>query len=272
MRLPAPYPITYLNGPGLGVTDNLRRDISNGVCSTVGCDHLFDLTDYRGVEETMIPQGTRISKPITYYTLQKMELIALEKAATVAALAQNLIATKATDANRLKQTCQNIWQFYVENFQYKLDQGEQLRSPVASYMDRETGVDCDCFAISVSALLINLGIEHFFRKAKYSDSDDWSHVYVVVPKYPGADMTNRSNYFVIDPVLRVFDHEHPYNGVPTHYDHQVKFKKSLAGISGTTAELPWWDVPLFWEVSRGQAAFAAATLYTTGLIIKKALK
>ena len=82
-----------------------------------------------------------------------------------------------------RQTCQNIWEFLYHHIQYKLDERglEQLRRPARSWVERETGIDCDCFSIFCSSILTNLQIPHKFRITKY-DSPSYQHVYVVIPE------------------------------------------------------------------------------------------
>ncbi len=116
---------------------------------------------------------------------------------------------------QLKDTCKAIFDFFYQHYQYQLDKTgvEQLRRPARAWQDRGNsnggGVDCDCFSISVSSILINLGIPHSFRIVKMYGRDFYQHIYVVVPKFKGADMKIRCNYYVIDPVLDKFDHEAP---------------------------------------------------------------
>lgn len=112
----------------------------------------------------------------------------------------------------LNQTCKNIFDFLYKHCQYKQDELgiEQLRRPSRAFQDRKAGIDCDCFSISVSSILCNLNIfPHYLRIVKMYGRDYYQHIYVVVPKYPGADMSKRSNYYVIDPVVDKYDLEAP---------------------------------------------------------------
>jgi len=115
-----------------------------------------------------------------------------------------------------RQTCQNIWDFLYHHIQYKLDERglEQLRRPARSWVERETGIDCDCFSIFCSSILTNLKIPHKFRITKY-DSPNYQHVYVVVPDAKGE--------IIIDPVLSRFDFEKPYT-------NKKDFTMNLSGI------------------------------------------
>ncbi len=118
----------------------------------------------------------------------------------------------------LRQTCENIWNFLYHHVQYKLDKKglEQLRRPNRSWVERKTGIDCDCFSIFVSSILTNLKIPHRFRITKYN-RDVYQHVYVVVP-IPGS-----GKYYTIDCVLSQFNYEKPFK-------QQKDFDMSLKGI------------------------------------------
>ena len=103
----------------------------------------------------------------------------------------------------VKETCYKVWSFLYHHIQYRLDEPglEQLRRPARSWADRREGIDCDCFSIFCSSLLLHLGIPHRFRIAKY-DGGPWQHVYVVA----GEGKT----HWILDPVLSAFDFEKPY--------------------------------------------------------------
>lgn len=121
----------------------------------------------------------------------------------------------------LDQTCKNVWDFIYNYIQYKLDDDgvEQLRRPSRSWMNRNTGVDCDCMSIFTSSILTNLGISHKFRVTKYHAG--WQHVYVVVPL-----PTDQKKYYVIDCVLNQFNYEKPYTD---NFDYTMT-TTTLSGI------------------------------------------
>ncbi len=118
----------------------------------------------------------------------------------------------------LLETCRNVWDFLFNHIQYKLDlKGlEQLRRPNRSWVERNTGIDCDCFSIFVSSILTNLKIPHEFRITKYN-RDEYQHVYVIVP-------TGKSGYITIDCVLSEFNYEKPFTA-------KKDFTMSLNGIN-----------------------------------------
>jgi hypothetical protein len=123
---------------------------------------------------------------------------------------------KVLQAPSLQATCNNVFNFFYQNYQYKLDEigVEQVRRPTRAWADRKTGIDCDCFTASVSSVLTNLGIEHYLKIIAINGRDNYQHIYVVVPKNnTGNDLTSKNlkenSYWVIDPVLNNFNEEAP---------------------------------------------------------------
>lgn len=111
----------------------------------------------------------------------------------------------------LADTLHNDSNFVLDYIKYRKDDEdhEQIRSPRRLVYDGQG--DCDCFAVFLATLLINQGIEFRFRITKYKDGDDWGHIYIVVPKNQrhatATDFSDRSNYYVLDPVTNRHDHE-----------------------------------------------------------------
>lgn len=112
----------------------------------------------------------------------------------------------------LKDTLKAIWDFLYNHVQYKPDSPleEQIRRPARTWADRRTGVDCDCYTVFISSILLNLYIPHVLRMAAYDKRRGYQHVYVVVPKSARANLSKRADYWVIDPVMDAFDAEKPY--------------------------------------------------------------
>lgn len=111
-----------------------------------------------------------------------------------------------------QQTLVNDFYFFIQHYRYKLDKYgvEQVRTPARCWKDRAAGVDCDCFATSVSSILTNQGIDHYLKIIAINGNSYFQHIYVIVPKFKNAtlaDMRVRENYWVIDPVLNRFDEE-----------------------------------------------------------------
>ncbi len=153
-----------------------------------------------------------------FSTLEHMEAIVAKYKHQAAPIARHL------QAGNRKATCKNIFDWCYNHIQYKLDKAgeEQLRTPLRSWKDRKTGIDCDCYSILVASILSNLNIPFAFRIIKLNGKADYQHVYVVVPSV-GTDITkSRSSYIVIDPVLDKFDKEAP--GITQIHD------KGMAGI------------------------------------------
>lgn len=111
------------------------------------------------------------------------------------------------EAENTLKTCKNIFNFVRENIKYKLEKGELLREPARSWKERKEGVDCDCYSIFISTILINLNIEHSFRIASYNreDIEDFQHVYVVAFDELGEEIPLDTV-----PQIRQFGEEEPY--------------------------------------------------------------
>ena len=131
------------------------------------------------------------------------------------------ILAEALRGNTVEQTSRNIWNFIYNNIQYQEDQDgvEQIRRPLRSWEDRQSGIDCDCMSVFASSVLKNLDIPHYFRITRY-DQPDYQHVYVVVP---AKGISGTKGYFTIDGVIGAFNAEKNYkqnkdfnamNGIP----------------------------------------------------------
>lgn len=153
-------------------------------------------------------------------------------------VAQTLHQTKAISEKlkrpTLNETCKAIWEYCYKHYAYKIDKPgvEQLRSPARAWKDRKIGIDCDCFAITVSSILTNMGITHYFRIVKMYGRDYFQHIYVVVPKVKNADMNIRPLYHVIDPVVDRYDLEPPGVTFKTDYKMEGMPIQYLNGTDG----------------------------------------
>jgi len=124
----------------------------------------------------------------------------------------------------LKQTCKAIWEFVYGHIQYKKDKAgvEQVRRPARSWADRKQGVDCDCYTVFISSILMNLGIPHHIRITKYNGRPNFQHVYPVVPTPKG--------HITMDCVTDQFNYEVPFSG---HQDFEMKQPlPQISGLSG----------------------------------------
>lgn len=131
---------------------------------------------------------------------------------TVAAMHKITLATldhtkkiaRVLEGKTVLETASNVWHFYHDYVAYKEDDKlfEQLRNPRRLWQDRHTGVDCDCFSISIKQILINLGIESLTRLAEYDNKGYYQHVYIVIPQPNGE--------IIIDPVWHRFNEQKKY--------------------------------------------------------------
>ena len=155
-------------------------------------------------------------------TIVLMKSVIKESTLQAAALAQVLRGENKYD------TCRNVWNFFYDNVQYTRDEKgkEQVRTFNRMYLDRFRGVDCDCYTVSICALLINLGIESYIRIAAYSKKTGFQHVYVVV-----VDETQPRGYLIIDPVMENFDAEHPFI-----YKEDYKIRANYQRLEGLETE------------------------------------
>lgn len=103
----------------------------------------------------------------------------------------------------------NLFTFMYTHFDYKEDeQGfEQLREPAKLFKDKIG--DCDCYSGFIKSVLTNIGIPSHFKIVALNNNIHFQHVYVIVPKQKGANLNQRNNYWVIDPVLDTFNTEAP---------------------------------------------------------------
>lgn len=139
-------------------------------------------------------------------TIKVMQQVVKESAGQVEKLAKYLYH------KNLYQFLSNIWNFLYHHIQYKLDDGEEVRTPARSWSDRQTGIDCDCFAVFIGTILYYLKIPFAFRITKYwtplgFPREDYQHVYVVVP----LDGENFNSYYTVDCVLSAFNYEKPFS-------------------------------------------------------------
>ena len=210
--------IRYLDGlpPNLGVVANNKRNIKSGK----NFDKYFPKPSK--ADPYLSYNGT------TYDTIGFMKDIVLKTLSDTAKIAPVL------RGNTLEKTLANIFDFIYQHIQYKPDSPteEQLRRPARSWNDRWTGVDCDCYSIFISSILTNLGIPHYFRKTKYSGRSYFQHIYVVVPKFKGGNVSNRSQYFIIDPVLDSFNTEKPFSENHDLKMDAVLHVKPVNGLDG----------------------------------------
>jgi hypothetical protein len=159
-----------------------------------------------------------------YDTVALMLVVAEEKKHQVAKLSEYF---KQRFLNNTSFLYEDIWNFCYQHIQYKLDEDheEQVREPARTWSDRRTGVDCDCFAVFISAILRNLGLTHYFRLAEYNFKGYYQHVYVVVKSDSGYE-------YIIDPVLDKFNYEAPPSNYIDLNEHNIINQMQIARLSG----------------------------------------
>ncbi len=142
-------------------------------------------------------------------TLTHMKHIVLRDYKTVSELALSL------KGNTVADTSENIWNWMRANTTYHLDtEGiEELRTPLRSLKDKDSGIDCDDYTILISSLLLNLNIPHEFRVAAYKEKGRFQHIYPVAFDYEG-------NEYVIDVVPEI-----------PHFNYEAEPIKDLKTIT-----------------------------------------
>ncbi|WP_062053783.1 transglutaminase-like domain-containing protein [Aquimarina longa] len=187
-------------------------------------------TGYKGFRKTL-KESANLDD-----TLLAMKRIALRDFKQVEGLAIEL------QGNTIAKTSQNIWEYLRENTRYKLDQKgiEELRTPTRSIIDGQKGVydtyygiDCDDYTILVSALLLNLGIDHEYRVAAYEEVGKFQHI------YPVAFDTDGTPYIIdIVPEIPHFNYEeHPIIDLKT-------IPMELHELSGIDPEIENLEYPI----------------------------
>ncbi|MCA0428703.1 MAG: hypothetical protein LCH37_14810 [Bacteroidetes bacterium] len=182
--------ITGLTGLGYSANSFHERQIKDASKYA----HLITKADGR---ETTI----RKTSGTAYDTIDDMAKIVGETTYQTKELA------KVLQGKTTEESVRNVWTWLHDHIQYRKDKDgvEQLREPAASFAHRQTGIDCDCFAIFASSLLTNMGITHYIEMCQIRPNPYFVHVYVVVPKEPELSLANRNNYWVVDACLHSFD-------------------------------------------------------------------
>ncbi len=157
--------------------------------STRAFDHLFEKASGRN---ELIKRDARLED-----TLSLIQRVVKETTHQTKAIAQKL------KADTTIKTLENIWEFVYRHINYKKDAKgkEQIRSPIRTWHDRFSGVDCDCYTVFISSILTNLNIPHKLRIAKYN-KDYFQHIYPIVPY--------DSSYITLDCVMDNFNSEQPF--------------------------------------------------------------
>jgi hypothetical protein len=149
---------------------------------------------------------------------------------------------KGLQADSLKETCRNIFNFAYSYLQYQKDEDgtEQLRTPARSWLDGQikykqqgkssSGIDCDDYSIFVGSILKCLGIPFKLRITKYDGKGYFQHIYVYVPAIGDSE-----DEIIIDPVLSKFDYQKPYSFEKSDFNMSpLQLVAGIHGIDGVT--------------------------------------
>jgi hypothetical protein len=134
-----------------------RRAIKSGT----EYNKYFDLSDLEGTDPILNHDGSN------YDTLRLIDKMARDYSYQTKAIADHL------KGRTLEESLKNLYDFLYNHVQYKIDAAtkEQLRTPLRTWKDRHTGVDCDCFSIFIKSVLINWGVSNASRMASYKDGE-----------------------------------------------------------------------------------------------------
>ena len=197
--------INPLQYPSVEKVDEVSRYIGNIVAKGLhitrenGLSGISTPTGYDGFRKTLKKNSSLAD------TLENMQRIARRDIYQVQGLASEL------GGNSVEDTASNIWHYLRENTRYKLDRNgyEELRTPARSLHDGtmgidnpQYGIDCDDYTILISAILLNLGVEHEYRVAAYKKKGKFQHIYPVA-------FDELGNEYVIDcvPEIPHFNYE-----------------------------------------------------------------
>lgn len=113
-----------------------------------------------------------------------------------------ILAEKKFKQFSFNNLSKELHSFLYHHFQYKLDGYEQkLRSPACSWSTRSEGIDCKSYSIFASTVLLNLGVSHYLRRIIANQGEDYSHVYVIVPKNQKTKNV-KDGYYTIDGTVK----------------------------------------------------------------------
>ena len=139
------------------------------------------------------------------------------------------LLSRLLEGKNLKTTCRNIWNFVYNHIRYRRDKAgvEQVRRPSRTWADRKKGVDCDCYTVFISSILVNLSVPHRIRITKYGGKKHFQHIYPVVPRDNGTK--SELDYITIDCVTDYFDYEVPFSD---YRDFDMENRSPVGEIHG----------------------------------------
>ena len=132
----------------------------------------------------------------TYHTLNVMMAATYEFRDQT----NNLVKDNYFQTSSLRNLTKIIASFAYNYIQYRADGFEQhIKSPYCAYATRFDGLDCKSYSLFVGTMLLNLGVNFYYRKIQQfgDEQGKFSHVYVIIPI---NQQTNnlKNGYYVID--------------------------------------------------------------------------
>ena len=123
-------------------------------------------------------------------------------------------------------TARNDWRFVRSNIKYKLDplNYQYLKTPARTWHDKYG--DCKSYAIFLCSLLKNQGIKCLYRFVSFSNTPDYTHVYVIA-------LDENNKYIYLDACLPDFNTQKKFN-----YNKDVMTKiYKLSGVGSSLTSL-----------------------------------
>lgn len=163
--------------------------------STVLKRKLKDGKEYSKLIPRVSCKTTPLGDGDTFFTVDRMQDWIEKFRHQTAKLALQL------EGRTVEETVNNIYNFLYNHIQYTADGPlQQLRSPACTWMQRKQGTDCKSFSVFASCILSNLGIKHAIRQVRqsYFYPEEFTHVYVVVPKDQSKENYDNAPTFVLD--------------------------------------------------------------------------
>lgn len=126
--------------------------------------------------------------------------------------------------------CLSVYQFITENIRYRLDEDnvEQVRTPLRSWADRLTGVDCEDYTIIASSLIAEMGYEPRAEVVAFNNQPNYAHIFCVA--YSGGQSC------VVDPTPNPGQGPVPFNTRPNYITKtmEIKMLSGLPALSGAS--------------------------------------
>jgi LEA14-like dessication related protein len=233
-----------INGETITTTQNLTDENMNGLASgqlgiVSGPRNTKDGRQFNHLIKKAAGTDKFIKNGNVLETVESCINIIADHYREVEELAKNL------QADSVKNTCRNIFNFAYTFLQYQKDEDgtEQIRTPARSWLDGQvkfkqqgdsnSGIDCDDYSIFCGSILKCLGIPFKFRITKYDGKSYFQHIYVFVPAQGDSE-----DEIIIDPVLSKFDYQKPYSFEKSDFNlSPLQMVGGIRGINGLTGTL-----------------------------------